>query len=249
MTANSLCMTVDVEDFYEGMSVLGHDVPRRGLDPAGGLGSLLAGLGAIDGRPAVTLFVVGHYADRIRSPLAEFAAAGHEIASHGPDHGRLSAEGIVTWLRKGREMLEDLLGVSVTGFRSPRFDVPEGMELMRYRDALAEAGYDYVSDASYLGAGSPLRELPVLSWRGVHVGGGSYQRLLPTAAVTRAMAHQSGPAVLYYHSYDFDGTLPGVRDVRSAALAKQVLGRRRIATIFQNLTRRFGSETCRHAAR
>jgi peptidoglycan/xylan/chitin deacetylase (PgdA/CDA1 family) len=245
----SLCMTVDVEDFYEGMSVLGHEVPRRGLDPAGGLGTLLDQLGAMDVRPAVTLFVVGHYADRIRSPLEEFVAAGHEIASHGPDHGRLPVEGTVTWLRKGREMLEDLLGLSVTGFRSPRFDVPEGMGLARFRDALAEAGYEYVSDASCLGEASPLRELPVLSWRGVHVGGGSYQRLMPTAAVTRAVSHNPGPAVLYYHSYDFDGTLPGVRDVRSAALAKQVLGRRRIATIFQNLTRRFGSETCRHAAR
>jgi peptidoglycan/xylan/chitin deacetylase (PgdA/CDA1 family) len=242
-------MTVDVEDFYEGMSVLGHEVPRRGLDPAGGLGTLLERVGAMAGRPALTLFVVGHYAARIRSPLAEFDAAGHEIASHGPDHGRLPVEGIVTWLRKGREMLEDLLGVPVTGFRSPRFDVPEGIGLARYRDALAEAGYDYVSDASYLGDASPLRELPVLSWRGVHVGGGSYQRLLPMAAVTRAVTHGPGPAVLYYHSYDFDGTLPGVRDVRSAALAKQVLGRRRIAAIFQNLTRQFGSETCRHAAR
>ena len=114
---------------------------------------------------------------------------------------------------------------------------------------MAEAGYDYVSDAACLGPASALRELPVLSWRGVHVGGGSYQRLLPMAAVTQAVTRHPGPAVLYYHSYDFDGTVPGVREVRSAALAKQVLGRRRIATIFQDLTRRFGSETCRHAAR
>lgn len=242
-------MTVDVEDFYEGMSVLGHDVPQRDPDPRGGLGNLLDRLRAMEPRPAVTLFVVGHYAPRIRSTLVEFEAAGHEIASHGPDHGRLPVEGIVDWLRRGREMLEDLLGVAVTGFRSPRFDVPEGMELARYREHLAQAGYEYVSDAAYLGSGSALRELPVLSWGGVHVGGGSYQRLMPTVAVTRAVTRHQGPAVLYYHSYDFDGTLPGVRDVRSAALAKQVLGRGRIATIFQDLTRRFGSETCRHAAR
>ena len=197
----------------------------------------------------MTLFVVGHYAAEIRSTLAEFAAAGHEIASHGPDHGRLPVQGIANWLRQGREMLEDLLGVPVTGFRSPRFDIPEGIGLARYREHLAEAGYDYVSDASCLGPASALHELPVLSWRGVHVGGGSYQRLLPMAAVTQAVARHTGPAVLYYHSYDFDGTVPGVREVRSAALAKQVLGRRRIATIFQDLTRRFGSETCRHATR
>jgi hypothetical protein len=243
----SLCMTVDVEDFYEGMAALGHEVPRGDVGP-GGLGALLENLGSLEARPALTLFVVGHYAAGIRSTLAEFAAGGHEIASHGPDHGRLPVQGIGDWLRRGREMLEDLLGIPVTGFRSPRFDLPAGIGLARYRELLAEAGYDYVSDASYLGAASALPELPVLSWRGVHVGGGSYQRLMPQAAVTRAVAHHQGPAVLYYHSYDFDGTVPGVRDVRSVALAKQVLGRRRIATIFEDLTRRFGSETCRHAA-
>ena len=146
----------------------------------------------------MTLFVVGHYAAEIRSTLAEFAAAGHEIASHGPDHGRLPVEGIASWLRQGREMLEDLLGVPVTGFRSPRFDLPEGIGLARYREHLAEAGYAYVSDASCLGPASALHELPVLSWRGVHVGGGSYQRLLPMAAVTQAVdaPYGTGCAVL-----------------------------------------------------
>ncbi len=67
----------------------------------------------------------------------------------------------------------------VTGFRSPRFDLPPHGDLARYRDELAEAGYEYVSDARHLGAGSPVREAPVMSWRGVRLGGGSYQRLLP----------------------------------------------------------------------
>ena len=137
-------------------------------------------------------------------------------------------------------------GVPVTGFRSPRFDLPAGVGLERYRELLAEAGFDYVSDASSLGPASALHELPVLSWRGVPVGGGSYQRLLPTAAVTRAVArHQrAGGAVLPL--LRLRRQRPGGR-ARCAPpqLAKQVLGRRRIATIFQDLTRRYGSETCR----
>lgn len=244
----ALCMTVDVEDFYEGMAALGHPVPRRDTDQRG-LSSVLETLGALESKPKITLFVVGRYAPSLRSTLAEFVAAGHEIASHGPDHGRLPTEGIGGWLRSGREMLEDLLGVAVGGFRSPRFDIPPGLDLGRYRGLLAEAGYDYVSDARDLGPASPVRELPVLDWHGIHVGGGSYQRLMPMGLVAEALRRNTAPAVLYYHSYDFDGSVPSLRQVRSVALAKQVLGRGRIAAIFEGLTGRFGSETCRDVAR
>jgi hypothetical protein len=243
-----VCMTVDVEDFYDGMAALGHDVARPvGAPP--GLVSLLDRLEAQPTNPKVTLFVVGNYAPAVRDDLAAFAAAGHEIASHGPDHGRLPSGGLVEWLRKGRQLLEDLLGVPVQGFRSPRFDIPGDGSLVRYRNELAEAGYRYVSDASRLGARSPIREVPVLSWRGLRVGGGSYQRLLPFVAVAAATQSAAQPAVLYYHSYDFDGTLPGLDAVRSPMLARQLLGRGRIAPIAWRLTERFGSETCNHVTR
>jgi peptidoglycan/xylan/chitin deacetylase (PgdA/CDA1 family) len=242
-----VCVTVDVEDFYDGMAVLGHDVARP-TGPRPGLTSLLERLDAQRTKPKITLFVVGNHAHAVRDDLAAFAAAGHEVASHGPDHGRLPPDDLVAWLRRGREMLEDLLGISVTGFRSPRFDVPATRGLARYRHDLASAGFEYVSDTSRLGAQSPVREMPVLSWRGVRLGGGSYQRLLPFSAVAAATGGGSGPAVLYYHSYDFDGTLPGLGALRSPMLARQLLGRGRIAPIVWRLTERFGSETCAHAS-
>ena len=246
--SNALCVTVDVEDFYDGMAVLGHHVDRP-WNAQNGLAPLLARLESQPTQPKVTLFVVGNHAPAVRDDLVAFAAAGHEIASHGPDHGRPPAGGVVAWLRQGREVLEDLLGIPVRGFRSPRFDVPVGGDLARYRNDLAEAGYRYVSDAAQLGAGSPVREVPVLSWRGIRVGGGSYQRLLPLSVVESVARRFPGPSVLYYHSYDFDGTLPGWRAVRSPMLARQVLGRGRIAPIVWRLTQRYGSETCDHASR
>ncbi len=99
-------MTIDVEDFYDGMAVLGHDVPRP-PDLVEELALLVDSLDAVPGKPKVTLFVVGNHVARIRPALATFAAAGHEIASHGPDHGRLP-EDAVPWLRKGREILETI---------------------------------------------------------------------------------------------------------------------------------------------
>lgn len=239
----SVCMTVDVEDFYEGMAVLGERVERPARCESG-LRGLLGDLQAQAGSPKITMFVVGGYAATVRSELQELVDAGHEVASHGPDHGRLPVRDLVRWLRTGREMLEDLFQVPVHGFRSPRFDVPDGGDLTGYREQLAEAGFSYVSDTAFVGDRSAVSELPVLSWHGLRLGGGSYQRMVPSALVRAVVATSSMPAVLYYHSYDFDRTLPGIAVVRSRALARQLVGRRRVESVFKRLTSRFGSDTC-----
>lgn len=243
MTA-TVCMTVDVEDFYDGMAELGEQVtpppaPRSGL---AGLTELLAAGGT---GVTATLFVVGNYAPRVVTELRPLVELGHEVACHGPDHGRLPPDhdALVGWLRAGRSVLEDLVQVPVLGFRSPRFDLPTP-DLARYRHALAEAGFTYVSDRHLLGPSSPVGELPVLTRHGIPVGGGSYQRLLPAAASTALVGRAPSPVVLYYHSYDFGATLPPVSSVRSMAMAKQLVGRNRVAGIFSHLLGRFGSEAC-----
>jgi peptidoglycan/xylan/chitin deacetylase (PgdA/CDA1 family) len=244
-----VCLTVDVEDWYDGMAVLGHALPKPEAASSGlsALGELLHENG---GQAKITLFTVAKYAPEVGEELVSLAAAGHEIASHGPDHGRLpaDADALLEWLRRGRQTLEDLLQIPITGFRSPRFDLPDGLSLARYRALLAEAGFRYVSDTHRLGAGSEVRELPVLVERRVPIGGGSYQRLLPLTMVRSAVERAVDPAVLYYHSYDFGATLPSVSSIRSLAEAKQLAGRGRIMPIFTRLVTRYGSETCADAA-
>ncbi len=245
--SSRVCLTVDVEDWYDGMAEIGVQVAR----PEGAT-SGLAGLAGLLERPtgsAVTLFVVGKYAGAWADELERLAQRGHEIASHGPDHGHLPEQprALVAWLRRGREMLEDRFGRPVVGFRSPRFDVPEQLGLPRYRDLLAEAGFEYVSDTRVLGAASPVRELPVLSRFGYPFGGGSYQRLLPAAITRSTVGSATGTAVLYYHSYDFGATLPGTASIRSVPVAKQLLGRGRVCSLFTQMLDHYGSEACRDA--
>jgi peptidoglycan/xylan/chitin deacetylase (PgdA/CDA1 family) len=239
-------LTVDVEDWYDGMAVLGEQRVRP-AEPASGLTGLTSLLRNRDA--TVTLFVVGNYAPTVRSELAHLVSRGHEMASHGPDHGRLPDDPgrLLEWLRRGREMLEQLVQVPVRGFRSPRFDVPEPIGLDRYRDVLAEAGFEYVSDTHRLGGSSPITELPVFTRGRFPVGGGSYQRLLPTSAVTSLVGSAEGPVVLYYHSYDFGATLPRAASIRSWAVAKQLLGRNRIASVFASILNRYGSQALSHA--
>jgi peptidoglycan-N-acetylglucosamine deacetylase len=241
-----VCLTVDVEDWYDGMAVLGYPMPR--VESFGsGLPQLISLLNNGNTDTArITLFTVGGYAQSVRSDLAALAASGHEIACHGPDHGRLpvAPAALSDWLRKGREMLEDVLQVQVQGFRSPRFDIPQNIGLAQYRELLANAGYRYVSDTHRLGTMAAVDEFPVLRKAAFPLGGGSYQRLFPARAVSLAVGRSAEPAVLYYHSYDFGVTLPTITSVRSLAVAKQVLGRKRIPSIFTRIAKLYGSQTC-----
>ena len=243
----TVCLTVDVEDWYDGMAEVGHVLPPPASPPSG-LESLRALLAGAPGA-RLTLFVVGKYCATVAGELRELAADGHEVASHGPDHGSPppGAEALEDWLRRGREMAEDVVQRPVTGFRSPRFRVP-AVGLERYRESLGEAGFRYVSDRHRMGTGSPVQELPVFRWRGIPLGGGSYQRLLPKAALGPVLARRSGPAVLYYPSYDFGVPLPSPWSTRSPAVLKQVLCRRRIPGVVRRLLSEHGSVTCSEVA-
>ena len=244
------CLTVDVEDWYDGMADLGQPVHRHGPRRSG-LDALLKLLAPVpcDEAHRLTFFVVGRYAPEVADELQQLAGAGHEMASHSADHtavpedpGRLKA-----WLREGRERLEEVVQRPVRGFRSPRFDVPQTIPLKTYREILAEAGFHYVSDRHAVGKSSAVAELPVLQWRGIPIGGGSYQRLLPQAVVRLLNSPRAEPAVLYYHSYDFGDVLPTYRQDRSRAVLHYSFGRRRIPPIFKTLLTTTGSVSCSQA--
>jgi peptidoglycan/xylan/chitin deacetylase (PgdA/CDA1 family) len=246
--SEGVCITVDVEDWYDSMRRLGCPVPRP-KERSDGLEDLHDLLRASpDAR--LTLFVVADVAQRNAQELISLAREGHEIGSHGVEHGRMPEDpgALHFWLVRARQTLEDVLQQPIHGFRSPLFAKPASLSLAAYREALARAGFTYVSDRDLLGPGSPVRELPVHEVRGLPLGGGSYQRVLPRPAVRAAIQRASRPAVLYYHSYDFGNGLPVAPRDRRLPVLKQVLARQRIAPVFANLLTSYGSETCRDVA-
>lgn len=233
-----LCLTVDVEDWYDGMAEAGHPVaaPASGASGLEALRGILS-TGPNAGRSRLTLFVVGKYCAEVTADLYELAGDGHEMGSHGPDHGSPPEDpnALEDWLRRGREMVEDVVQRPVKGFRSPKFQVPRTLSLERYREILRAAGFEYVSDRHCLGASSAVRELPVFEWRGLPFGGGSYQRVLPRPGLKRILAQGREPMILYYHSYDFGVTLPSPWSNPSPTVLRYVVGRKRIRPIFEDL--------------
>src|SRR5207237_1164273 len=141
------------EDWYEGMDALGATlerapVRRHSLEH---LSELVGGIGPE--KACVTLFVVANHASRLAVELVTFAAQGHEIACHGADHGVLPSDPgrLQRWLEDGRHRIEDVIQRTVEGFRPPRFDIPVGLDLPRWRALIRAAGFTYVSDRHLMG--------------------------------------------------------------------------------------------------
>jgi len=180
-----------------------------------------------------TFFIVGELAESEPALVKTIAGAGHEIALHGYRHvplPQLSPATFRTETARGREVLEDLSGAPVTGYRAPSFSlVPESRWAVAELTAL---GFTYSS--SVLPVWSPLFGWPgqprhPYRWPGgllelpcpvTSFGprlanpylGGVYFRVLPWPAVRLGLARSRPGELLwlYCHPYDFDPDEPFV---------------------------------------
>ena len=212
-------LSVDLEDYYqvEGFADL---IPRESWPrwaPRLELGSqrLLELFARTDQR--ATFFTLGYVAERHPALVREIAAAGHEIASHGYDHRLVYRQTPAEFradLRRARGLLEDLLGVAVTGYRAPCYSITA--DTLWALDLLAEEGFVYDSSVFPVhhdryglpGAprfphllrrpAGPLVELPpstiALGPLNLPLAGGGYFRLLPYALFRAACTDQPAGA-------------------------------------------------------
>jgi hypothetical protein len=115
-----------------------------------------------------TLFVIAKSMEdpRKREWLQEAVRRGHEIASHTISHAylpELDTKGKRTEIGESRSMLEDGLGVRVSGFRAPGYRIDrESIEL------LAECGYKYDASAFPTPETARLMKTSVSSLRAIH---------------------------------------------------------------------------------
>src|SRR3982751_5378853 len=140
--------TVDVEEYFQVKAleaVVSRDQwlthPSR---VAGSVDLLLAALArsGVSG----TFFILGWLAKYRPQVVRSIAAAGHEIASHGFAHERVTSmtpRAFREDVRSSKKALEDLTGRVVLGYRAPSFSIIPGYEWAF--DVLIEEGYRYDS--------------------------------------------------------------------------------------------------------
>lgn len=183
-----------------------------------------------------TFFVLGWIAERNPELVKQIAEQGHEIASHGSDHRRvttLSRDEFRESVRSSKSVLEDVAGRTVIGYRAPNFSIVRGGEWAL--EILVEEGYRYDSSllparrkgSGYVGGKRDPHTLTLLSgtleevppatlqfWRTVlPAGGGAYFRHLPYRYVQSALLAAEGrgaPGTFYIHPWELDPEHPRV---------------------------------------
>jgi polysaccharide deacetylase family protein (PEP-CTERM system associated) len=230
--------TVDVEEYFQ-VSAFDRHVPRsswpgreRRLDQ---VMPLLLDMLA-EASATGTFFVLGVVAVENPELVRRIAAAGHEVASHGWDHRRvtdLDPAGFRQQVRDSRSLLSDLAGLPVAGYRAPSFSIVPGLEWAL--EILVEEGYGYDSSLypvrrpgyGYPGGPStiharatpagPLMEVPPSTLRlaGMRLpagGGGTFRQLPPvfTRAALRQSASEGEPGTFYIHPWELDPEQPRV---------------------------------------
>ncbi|CAN5897621.1 DUF3473 domain-containing protein [soil metagenome] len=228
--------TVDVEEYFQVSALEGvvsradwDAMPSRVVNSTRCLMELLARRGA-----RATCFVLGWIAERHPDLIRELAAAGHEIASHGWDHRRVTTQTRDEFrdsVRRTKTLLEDLTGEGVWGYRAPSYSIVPGREWAL--DILVEEGHRYDSslfpirrrgygfpaggrDAHVLErAAGPLIEVPPATLRigslNLPGGGGAWFRLLPAALTHAAFAQaerREAAATFYIHPWELDVEQP-----------------------------------------
>lgn len=228
--------TVDVEEYFQ-VSALEPYAPRDQWDHLPrrlevGLRLLLDLLSEHDALG--TFFVLGWVAERAPRLVREIVERGHEVASHGSDHRRvttISREEFRESVRSSKRVLEDVTGKEVHGYRAPSFSIIRGGEWAL--DILVQEKYRYDSSLfpvrrrgyGFVGGGrdpyrltlpsGTLDEVPPAT---VNVGravfpaaGGAYFRHLPYILVHSALAaaeRRGVPGTFYIHPWELDPGQP-----------------------------------------
>jgi polysaccharide deacetylase family protein (PEP-CTERM system associated) len=257
--ANAL--TIDVEEYFQVSAFAGAVTPDRWdqlpsrIEPqTERILSMLERAGA-----RATFFVLGWVADRHPALIRRIAAAGHEIGSHGLAHVRVRDQSAAVFAedaRRSRDLLEDIAGVPVRGYRAASFSIDRRTPWAF--DRLAEAGYRYSSSVypirhdHYGWPEAPRRpfrpsaagvpEIPIatirLFGRNLPCGGGGYFRLLPYFLSRRSLGRlnrEGAPAVFYLHGWELDAGQPMPSGVPARARLRHCLNLQRMEARFVRL--------------
>ncbi|HEY7192133.1 MAG TPA: XrtA system polysaccharide deacetylase [Gemmatimonadales bacterium] len=266
--------TVDVEEYFQ-VSAFEPHVSRAQWDRlesrvSRGVDTLLALLERHGAQ--ATFFVLGWIAERHPLLIKAIGAAGHEVASHGLDHRRVTKQSPGQFresIRRSKAVLEDIVGKPVVGFRAPSFSIVPGREWAL--DLLIEEGYTYDSSLfpitrrgyGYAGGtrdphllkaqAGTLVELPPTTLRraGINLpaAGGAYFRLFPYALTRfafRDCARRGVPGTFYVHPWEADPDQPRL-DVSWSARVRHYGGLARTVPRLERLLAEFRFNSVRGA--
>lgn len=233
-------MSVDVEDYFQVSAFERHidradwdRLPCRVEQNTNRILDLFASHGVRS-----TFFTLGWVAERYPGLVRRIVDEGHELASHGYGHQRvtqLSRDEFRSDIRRAKAILEDLSGQRVQGYRAPSYSIVRDNQWAF--DILIEEGHAYSSSVypiahdlygipdaprfPYAPRQQGFTEIPITTLRyfgrNFPCGGGGYFRLFPYFlskwAIGRFNQAERRPAMFYFHPWEVDPEQPRQRGV------------------------------------
>ena len=230
-------LTIDLEDYYQVSAF----AKGSSVDHWEGFTSrieqntekLLSLFGA-ENRKA-TFFTLGWVARKYPNLVRQIADAGHEIACHSDAHHSvytLTAKQFREDTAQAKKSLEDIAGVSISGYRAPSFSITA--DTLWAFAILAELGFTYDSSIfpiKHINYGmpqaprlpflvrtsaGPIVEFPMptlqLGASRAPIAGGAYFRLLPywytSWGIKYLNSAERSPACIYLHPWELDSEQP-----------------------------------------
>jgi polysaccharide deacetylase family protein (PEP-CTERM system associated) len=260
-------MTVDVEDYFQVSAFAAH-IPRESWEsiPCRVERNIDRILTLLDESQAkATFFTLGWIAERYPAMVKRIVSNGHELASHGWAHQRVSDQKPQEFLDdivRSKALLEDISGQKILGYRAPSFSI--GSNTLWALDLLEEAGYRYSSSiypiqhdhygmpnaprfAFYPKNNGGLLELPVttvrLFKRNIPAGGGGYFRLWPYTfshwLLQRINHLEKHSAIFYFHPWEIDYEQPRQQGINAKTRFRHYFNLRHMEKRVRALTRDF----------
>ncbi len=201
-----------------------------------------------------TFFTLGWVAERYPALTRRIVAAGHELASHGYDHTRVTHMSPAQFeqdITRTKHLLEDISGAAVQGYRAPTFslraDMPWAYDLLqrtghRYSSSVYPVRHDLYGAPRaprrpFAAAGTDVLEIPLsttrLGGRNLPCSGGGFFRLFPYAASRWLMRRVNGveqqPCVFYIHPWEVDPAQPRQSRIGLRTRVRHYLNLERVA--------------------
>jgi polysaccharide deacetylase family protein (PEP-CTERM system associated) len=229
-------LTIDVEDYFHvrsfRKSVRREDwkqYPPRVYENTVKILELLARHGI-----QATFFILGWVAEHTPAVVKEIQAAGHEIGSHGYAHQLIyeqTPDEFAADLGRSLEIIEEITGVKVKGFRAPSFSVTRrslwAIDIMRSFGIAYDSSVFPILHDNYGIPNAPrhpfkiaadLWEFPMTTARllgkNLPIGGGAYLRAFPYWLTRWGMQQVNStgqPAIVYVHPWELDPEHPRIK--------------------------------------
>ncbi|MCF6353704.1 MAG: DUF3473 domain-containing protein [Candidatus Polarisedimenticolaceae bacterium] len=228
-------MSVDVEEYFQVSAFENHinrsdwgRLPGRAEASVDQILTLFS-----DQSIKATFFTLGWMAERYPQMVRRIVDEGHELASHGWSHIRVSGQKPDEFrsdVIRTRATLEDLSGQQIKGYRAASYSI--GAKNLWALDILEETGHIYSSSIfpikhdhygmpeaprfAFHPNGGNLLEVPVTTvevmGRKIPCGGGGWFRFFPYAFSHWAIKHvnetEGQSAIFYFHPWEIDFNQP-----------------------------------------